>query len=81
MHFWCRGRWIVLGLVLAGLVTGGPLGCGSKKSEEERGLTVGQEEAVPESNRELKKTEAERSAQVEHEMEKKETKEFDESER
>jgi hypothetical protein len=42
---------------------------------------VNQEEAVPESGKELQMSEAERRAQVEREMEKKETKEFDASQR
>lgn len=85
MRFLCRGRWLVLAFVLvlalAGLVAGGSLGCGSKEKEMERGLVVNQEEAVPESGKELEMTETERQAQEEHKMEKKESKEFDESQR
>jgi hypothetical protein len=76
-----RGRWLVLGLALAGLVTGGPLGCGSAENKTERGLEVGQDEAVPESTKELQMTETERRAQEDREMAKKEAEEFDESQR
>jgi len=81
MHIACRGRWIVLGLALAGLVSGGPFGCGGEENKIERGLVVEPEEAVPESDKYLEMTEAERRAQEEHKMEKKEAEEFDESQR
>jgi hypothetical protein len=81
MHGSYRGRWLALGLVLAGLVTAGPLGCGSEENKVERGLAVDQEEAVPESAKELQMTETEREAQVDREMEKEGVKEFDESQR
>ena len=39
------------------------LGCGSPEDERDRGLTVGQEDAVPSSDRELGMTEEERQKQ------------------
>ena len=74
-----RGRWIVPGLVLLGLVTGGPLGCGSEENKMERGLVADQEQAVPESTKELQMTETERRAKEKREMEKEGVEEFDES--
>jgi hypothetical protein len=79
MSISCRGRWIVLGLALAFLATGVPLGCGSEQSKLDRGLVVDQEQAVPESNKDLRMTEAQRRAQEEREVEKKEAKEIEEA--
>jgi hypothetical protein len=74
-----RGRWILLGLALAALVTGFPFGCGSEQSKLDRGLVVDQEQAVPESNKDLNETEAQRRAREEREVEKKEAKEIDQA--
>ena len=79
MHGSYRSRWLVLGLALVGLMTPGPLGCGSEDNKMERGLVVDQEEAVPESTKELQMTETERKAQEDREMEKEGVEEFDES--
>jgi hypothetical protein len=79
MHIARRGAWIVLGLVLAGVVAGGPSGCGSKEDRAERGLVVNDENAVPESNKYEDMTEAQRRAREEHALEKKEAEEFNES--
>jgi len=74
-----RGRWIVLGLALAALLTGVPFACGSEQSKLDRGAVVDQEEAVPESNKDLEMTEAERHAREVQQEEKKEAKEFEEA--
>ena len=74
-----RGRWIVLGLALADLVTGVPFGCGSEQSKLDRGVVVDQEQAVPETNKDLDETAAQRRAREEREVEKKEAKEFEEA--
>jgi len=53
------------------------LGCGSEQSKMERGVVVDQEEAVPGSAAEFDETQAERQAQEEAEVEKKQQAEFE----
>jgi hypothetical protein len=77
MHRSCRRRGFVLGLAVAVLVMGGPLGCGSEESKMDRGVVVEREVAAPESAKDLDMTEAERRAQEERQTEAKEEKEFD----
>jgi len=62
-------------IVLA--ATGLALACGSPEDKLERGLTVGQEEAVPGDSADFDETEAKRQAKQEAEESKKEIEEFD----
>jgi hypothetical protein len=64
-----RGASALLGLALAFIAAGGPLGCGSEESKMERGLTVSPEEAVPMDEKEMEMTEAERRAKEAREEE------------
>lgn len=72
-----RGKCLSLGLALAALAMGAPLGCGSEQSKMERGVVVDEEEAVPGSASDYDMTEAERRAKEEREVEKKAAEEFD----
>jgi hypothetical protein len=54
-----RHAFIAIAIATATLL----LGCGSPEDKRDRGLTVGQEDAVPSSDRELGMTEAERQKQ------------------
>jgi hypothetical protein len=56
-------------------------GCGSDQDKLERGIATGPEVAVPESEKELGMTEAERRAAEEKEDEEREARRFEESQR
>ncbi len=55
------------------------LGCGSEQEKMDRGVVVDREVAVPESDRELEKTEKQRQAAEEAEVEKRESERVEEA--
>jgi hypothetical protein len=69
MKFMHRGASALLGMAVACIAAGGPLGCGSEESKMERGLAVSPEEAAPMDAREMEMTEEERRAKEEREEE------------